>query len=120
MPIRQRASEFPLRGEHARHVILLEAVKMAAIEEREQNARHQVEAGCGAGEAANRIAKAIDPCEGYVVLTSDQRGLVPNPKLFEPLSLEGLSEFEAAYYQASLATQGWCLGQIVAGNPLVY
>jgi hypothetical protein len=115
MPIIRRQIDVQLPGPHTQHVTLLHAIRLAAYEERWQEDEHQVEAACGAGGAAHRIAETLDP-EGYVVLTPDQRSVVPNPALFKPLPTEGLTEFQTLLYEASLNTSRWHMDRLYPGR----
>lgn len=88
---------------HVRHLTLLEViVQLAKI--LQQQVTEGGDAWCGTEEALVKLAKLIDP-DGSVILTPDQRNIIPNPKLFSLLPVSELTEDMANFYQ--LEVQSW-------------
>jgi hypothetical protein len=97
---------------HVRHIALLDA--LVAINQDV----HQIsiEEGCGIDRASDAIANLIHPGATTLVLTPDQLNVSPNPKLFEPLSTEGVFPEGWSSYQLLVQTAYARMKEIWTGN----
>jgi len=97
---------------HVRHLAFLDA--LVAINQ----GVHQtsVEEGCGIEQASDVIAALIHSGATALVLTSDQLNVTPNPKLFEPLSTEGIPPEDWSSYHLLVQAAYARMKEIWPGN----